>query len=413
MFWILIFLSSVIIFYEKRITLATTFICYWLFFNVIGCLFYNKLEMTKSGMTYILIMGLVFYIGTLLGGNIQNRKINHIKILNLKKEKKFLYVALFCLMIVIFISAKRYGYSLVNISKFLDISRNVRWNKFGSRTLFEKLAMPFIYSACAMDGYFWVYTYTLKIKYQFIFPKICAGMILAAILSTGKSLLIWAIILWLSGFLTGNQVFLNVKIQKGAVSNYLKKNYKKLIFFIILIIAMLMFMMFARTQSSIGQTFSKLINYAFAQVPCFNMWFENMEPTHLQYSMGRQSFFGIFDELNMSSGIADNWQLNIKLFEQGIFSNIYTVFRGVIEDYGVVGSVFFWFIIGIIGGKIEKQVQHKKNKCVYATFLLAFYVFILFSFLISSWHYLTIVMAVCFFGIELSCIERIKLCLYS
>lgn len=410
MLWILLLAAGVILLRERKITLATTLILYWMIFCISGSVFYKSIGMPNKGLCYIMSMVLLFYAGSLLTGKNRTRFFST-RMIDIRSGTVFLKSAMLAAAIVIIISIYRYGYSLKSFQSFLSISRLVRNTDFGGRSNFEKIAMPYIFSAFALDGYFLAYSMSLRAageKYKTALPILFSEIILMGVLSTGKSLLVWAIILWLSGFLSGNQEFLNTKVEKGKLIFFVKK-YKWAILMSIIILAIcLMIMMFARSQKGIGTLIYNMINYGFAQVPCFSIWFSELDGISLQISKGGQLLFGIFDEFKYSEGLSSNFPLNSELYNRGVFSNIYTVFRCVIEDFGITGSVFFWFFFGMSGGIIEHKIQVYRKKVIYNWLLLADYVFVLFSFIISAWHYLTIVLATVFFFVEVFYIKQIK-----
>lgn len=411
MLYILIIIAGIILIYERKITLATTFIFYWMIFCIFSTFFYRYIDMPNKGLIYIMSMVLVFYLGTVFTRNRKIKLFTRSQTIDIKGGDIFLKMAVIAALIAIVISFYRYGYSLYSFSDFLSTSSSVRLTNFGSRSSFEKIAMPFIFSAFALDGYFCAYSISYKAvinKYKTVLPLLFLEIIILGVLSTGKSLLIWAVILWTSGFLSGNQEFLNVKIEKNKLSKFIKKHKWNIIITTVIFILCLMIMMYVRSQKEVETLIYKMINYGLGQVPCFSFWFNEISNSTLQYSNGKQLLFGIFDELKFSDNLFSNFPLNVSLYNKGVYSNIYTVFRCVIEDFGLKGSVLFWFLFGIISGIVEKKIQYNKNIVIYNGLLLAFYIFIFFSFLISAWHYLTIALAQMFFFLELYYIKRIK-----
>lgn len=411
MFLILILLAGAVLVYERKITLATTLVFYWMIFCIFGAWFYRRINMPDDGLIYIMCMVLIFYLGSRCKRRNQYKFIASSKTIDIQKGTIFLKGAVFAAIVVIIIMIQRYGYSLSSINNFLLVSSHVRHASYGGRGIFEKIAMPFIFSAFALDGYFCAYSILVenyKNKYKTVLPLLFLEIIVMGVLSTGKSLLIWSIILWISGFFCGRQDFFIMKVQKNKLLDSIKKHKRVILCVTITIAACLMIMMYVRTQRGIRLLISNMINYGFAQIPCFSMWFCSIEEGLLQNSMGKQLLFGIFDELGLSNGLASNFSLNMELYNEGVFSNIYTTFRCVIEDFGIRGSAIFWFIFGVFGTIVENKVQSKKKSIIYDGILFASYTFILFSFIISAGHYLTIILAIVFFCFELFYIKCLK-----
>jgi len=102
------------------------------------------------------------------------------------------------------------------------------------------------------------------------------------------------------------------------------------------------------------------------------------------------------------AGLFDILALHTRL--QGVFSdfinlellhtNVYTIFRGLILDYTLLGSLSVLFAVGMLSGIAYTRVANG-NRVSIAT-LSAFYVVTLFSFATNALNYNTILFALVF-----------------
>tara|TARA_B100000767_G_C19726825_1_gene519864 strand:+ start:355 stop:705 length:351 start_codon:yes stop_codon:yes gene_type:complete len=91
---------------------------------------------------------------------------------------------------------------------------------------------------------------------------------------------------------------------------------------------------------------------------------------------------------------------------QNIYStNIYTYFRYLIVDFGVIGSLMFHFLIGFILSLNYRLVQSVWE--IFIPLLVILYSFTVWSFIISTVIYKTILAAICM-SISLMYITKIK-----
>lgn len=96
----------------------------------------------------------------------------------------------------------------------------------------------------------------------------------------------------------------------------------------------------------------------------FTQWFHHYDG--LEFGWGRHTFAGPFELLGISNRVQGFF---LEFSEVGTTHiNIYTAFRGLLQDFGFAGSAFFLFIIGLVSSLLYYQV---KNGSVLAIPLLA------------------------------------------
>lgn len=74
-------------------------------------------------------------------------------------------------------------------------------------------------------------------------------------------------------------------------------------------------------------------------------------------------------------------------------SNVYTLFRLLIDDFGMIGALVFMFILGFVSIKAVLFIKQRKWLFISQTFLVAVYCLIMWSFATSIWAYTSIICA--------------------
>lgn len=126
-----------------------------------------------------------------------------------------------------------------------------------------------------------------------------------------------------------------------------------------------------------------------AYLAVFDNWVRYPEPQPL--SFGAYSFGGIFEFVGLKSR---ERALNYEpvVLKSGIDSNIYTAFRGLIEDFSLPGSMLLLLIVGAVVGWAYTRLCSGKISWLWA--LSAYYIYILWSPIMSAFYYNGILLAV-------------------
>jgi oligosaccharide repeat unit polymerase len=128
----------------------------------------------------------------------------------------------------------------------------------------------------------------------------------------------------------------------------------------------------------------------FPYLGAFAMWLQaNGLSTSLHPTLGQYTFAGFFDLLHIHSRVAGLYTEQIKI--NGAGYNIYTAFRGLIEDFTIPGALLF---LALLGYGIELAYRRVKSGDVrFIGILAAFYAATLWSFVVDVFIYNTIVLA--------------------
>jgi len=123
-----------------------------------------------------------------------------------------------------------------------------------------------------------------------------------------------------------------------------------------------------------------------AYLPAFAQWFKSHWQDSMPLGLGAATFGNIYRILGIAEPIGHE-AVSVG-FET---TNIFTIFRELIEDFGPVGSLIWFFCMGVLSGFSFRQVV--KGRFGYLPILIAFYSYVLFSQTRSCFSYTSIAVA--------------------
>ena len=218
------------------------------------------------------------------------------------------------------------------------------------------------------------------------------GVVLAV-----RSGIFLSIILWLSGWL-GSLVYLqDYKLR-------LKTVMFSLVSFMILIIVFIS-VRWLRSGADDHFLIMVFIDYArisyFGHLSAFSTWLNDYHYAGLTF--GANTFSGPLDLLDIIEREIGFYKENIFLADS-VYTNIFTVFRGLIEDFSIPGTLIVGFGVGMLA-------RLAFNRCSYGHFmwmvpLTLYYAFVLYSPIISLFNYNSAIMAWVFTAIPLILIRK-------
>jgi oligosaccharide repeat unit polymerase len=139
---------------------------------------------------------------------------------------------------------------------------------------------------------------------------------------------------------------------------------------------------------AVGTDLPRLSKYFLGSVPAFCDWVHG--PKSQEITMGAYTFAGVFDLLGVK-------QRQVGLYERyetlagGEDTNIYTLFRGLIQDFTLPGAMVFCILLGITAGYAASL--EAKNQVGSVLILAGYYAFIIFSPLSSLFTYNGLILA--------------------
>ena len=129
---------------------------------------------------------------------------------------------------------------------------------------------------------------------------------------------------------------------------------------------------------------------SFPYLGVFAIWLQsNGLSTSLHPTLGQYTFAGVFDLLHIHSRVAGLYTEQVVI--NGAGYNIYTAFRGLIEDFTIPGALLFLVLVGYGAELAYRRVR--SGRLLFAGVLAAFYAATLWSFVVDVFIYNTIVLS--------------------
>ena len=110
---------------------------------------------------------------------------------------------------------------------------------------------------------------------------------------------------------------------------------------------------------------------------------------------GVMTFFGVANALGIAkrqSGIYRDFVYFGRL-DKTMRSNVYTIFRMLIDDFGIVGALVFLLLLGFASAKAIVFIKKRKMIFLSQAFLVAVYSYVMWGFVASIWAYTSIICA--------------------
>lgn len=373
---------------------------YWNGFFLIGAvvIFGTGIEWNYAGIYWILLSCGSFFVGQICG--------SRIKIGTVVKSKKHMgnYITIILVLLIMvslinpYIYVKNFGYSifdLVDFNKLQELNAAIAYDRYIGHQVqvsaTQTLISVIMYFSAIVGGY--CFNYQKRKIEKLLCIAVIFPMMLLTVISNAKLGVIADVFLWGTGWILS---YLNTRGEKSVLTK------KMVLLGGILLIGGIVFFDFAmllrygginvETQMIANQ---KLQEYIYGQIQAFTIWFSNINVE--EYTFGGNTYMFIPNWLGVSQKIQGVYEA---IPETG--TNIFTINRGIIEDFGTFGGLIYWIVLGIIGGVAYKKVKSMSKNCIVEILLLgSIYFLILHGFMISPWVYSSYVLAFAGFGILL------------
>ena len=367
---------------------------------IFALIFFGKYDLYLSGILWIFI-AFLFYV---FGGLFVKKRTCYVqgKITMSKSAMNFtrFYILLFSILgfvyVLIFFRAVGITFAdLFDIQKLLFINRSIadsRYLEEQERTLIESVTLIFVYLAPLMSGFY--YNFAAKNKLVTILSFLPAIIIILT--QNTKVILIGSTFLFVTGFIISG--IITNKIYKIIVP----KNAFKLIILMVVFFATLYISMVFRTgainSNTIAYINNRFVLYSFGHIIGFDIWFtqsSNVFPSYL----GTRVLYGIADFIGISVRLQGVYQESV--FWGSFSTNVYSIFRAFIEDFGTIFSFVLLFIYGMFSQYVFIKLKHRFSY-VAVWMLSVIYFTTFFGVFTSPWAYMSFTLVFVIFGFYLS-----------
>jgi oligosaccharide repeat unit polymerase len=139
----------------------------------------------------------------------------------------------------------------------------------------------------------------------------------------------------------------------------------------------------------------------FGHISAFSTWMRDYHYTGL--SFGSNTFSGPLDLIGIQEREIGYYKRDVFL-SSSLYTNIYTVFRGLLQDFSIPGTLVVAFGLGMAARISFDRCLH--GKFIWLIPLSLFYAFTMYSPIISIFNYTSVVMAWCIFFVVLLLLNK-------
>lgn len=374
----------------------------WMMFIAASLILFRDYPWHYLGLIWICIACTAYTTGyVLMKQYLRNKKYprkeektpeRHLTATGKRRAKAILMIVLVLAFTYVFLRLQTYGVSIVDISNVEDLAETnnaiavARYTNGSSSSIILQAFLPFVYLAPLLGGFLISYLRASKEK------LLCFVSLLPIILmfsfTNEKAAALQGVVLVVSGFIVG---YLN---KYGRFPTLKPKHIAVIVAGGVLLLSTLLASMMLRIGSVDPETLNialqKLANsYALSHMPAFDSIFPSLMQSK-ELTGGVYTFYGIADTL----GIVERQQGVYQDFftYNDITTNIYTAFRGLILDFGVLGALVVSFITGALTALGVRSLTSRGHSSIAIGFLAGVYTFIFFSFIVSFMSYMSLIL---------------------
>lgn len=384
----------------------TFFILFWTVICGFSILMAPDFYFSSSALLYILSLLIAFYTGSQIekkpNKELQIKRFIHDKDQTSKYLERvfvlFLFPATLSGFIGVYLLLHYYGVSVVQLSSpaISEISSTMTSDRYDGISLPKSImiCLAFAYSGSLAGGFIFTFSKKWHMKVLALLPFL--PVLIFTMIYTARAPFIFQVILFLS----------SVIASKFALKGQGIRLFTPKFFFWGSICGSLLFIVFMITQMSrmeagynfeqLSSTFQHLRVWFFGNISGFSVWFDQgnffNKPSWGSYSIG-----GIYELLDLSTRKLGLYDMYVNISSSGDQSNIFTLFRLLIDDYSIFGVHILFFILGYLSYLFYEGILN--GNWLYIPFLSAIYSFQLWSFIASFFTYNTNILAFLLFGL--------------
>lgn len=383
--------SYIIVRKEDLVSPAKVFVFIWLAQVLLIALpLRGALYIEDSGLYYIVAATICFGLGAQFSKLMPIVPFHKNEVQCVQIQESLHVRIVVCLFIMAMVqpvfSLISQGFSLrvlLNFADLLNMNTEMSVARYSERlqtTVFEQLMLVFTYFAPLWGGFIRQFIQQKKLTYLMLLPGI-----FVALTQGVKMCLITSIMLYIAGLIIASLVF------KKKVRVTLK-SLTLIVLGVVGLVALLMVSMMFRIGSFDLSTFdevkTKFATYALGHISAFTQWYDTYDDLAMEHYFGAVNFAGLSSKVGLYKRELGLFQEMIPVSADGA-TNVYTVFRVLIIDYSIAGSLVYLFLVGVISNFCYRLVQKRQAfKSTFSIVLLACsYFTILWSFCTSIYVY--------------------------
>lgn len=238
---------------------------------------------------------------------------------------------------------------VLDIEKLVVVSNQAYFQRYAEsgaplNPALAQALLPFIYLAPAIGGI--VFELRREKLWKLLALTSFLPAVAVTILQTTKAAVLFAIVLWLSGYFA-------TRLRFGKLAVFTKGH----LLVAAIVGGVLTSLFFAVGLARLASTdvsllnvvMLKLVTSAFGHMTVFSQWLSEYWREPFAPSLGRVTFAGPLEMLGFGQRIPGLFDSLVELVA-GETSNIYTAFRPLIQDFTIPGALAVLAVLGFVGG---------------------------------------------------------------
>ena len=352
--------------YIARLEPAGVFAAMWVFFAGAVLLLQNQIEQRQEGQIFVLVSVTVFVLGTIFCDTIYQPEATGRK---LEMRKGWITPVLLILIAGAIVnpiySIALHGFSLqalLSMQDLLNMNRAISEDRYytgEAYSVINQFFLIFSYAAPVIGGF--CYRLVGKFNKFLCIITLIPGTFIALTQSM-KMVMMTSFILWFASYIVCSYSYnLPIRIKPKAILRFILII---LGFFFILFISMV-FRTGEVSERTILDISQKFVTYAF------------------------KTFMGISNLLGIEERVQGIYPEYLNIGKNGFYgiSNVYTIFRPLVEDVGEAGTMVVMFFMGFISNYSFKNIIAHKKVFVNQVVIIAIFAYLMWSFVASFYAY--------------------------
>lgn len=386
------------------------FALYWSVETIVPILFAWKDEVRVGVVVWIWMACLVVFVGDLVGSSgTRGRRASTVRFNFSPSQVRFLFTAVIACTILGMgagVSALLFaGYGIAETFRSPDALAAVahefsvgRYTEVYTPPLLSQAFLVFVSTAPLFGG---MLAAIARSRFHLLATMLTiVPAILITVTQTRRNVTLIAMVLWISGYMA-------TRLLLGDRKVFTKE---RITFMLLALIALVLLSVGAglirlgtTDTTQLVYVMPKVYGAVFGHMVVFSDWIQRSGLDVGTPTLGGYTFAGPFNALGLRERLPGLFTERVLMYS-GEFSNIYTAFRPLIQDFTAPGALVVLFLVGFISGKAYRQVD--KGKINSIPVLAVFYTSVLYSFVTSIWIYNSVIAAFVMFWVALWLMRR-------
>jgi oligosaccharide repeat unit polymerase len=335
---------------------------FWFLFSFPPLVLFPQVPVEPMAIAYILVSAVVFSLSAACFDWGRAMRVNRLKSAATGQAydtplfRGLFYGATLLSLVLLLLNSEAQGITLHDLASDFYTSANQylvrRYAGDLNENIYGKLAMVLIYVAVMMGGFLCHHARTAKRRWAVIFLSFLPS-IFVMVTQSARGMLLLSL-----GYFFGALVLARLREHKLGLGEW--RSMQRLVLYGLLLVPLVAVSFISKglyTHDDSDYMWRRLLfyfsSYSSAHLYAFSDWFAFFigEPAMNTYAVeppahGFHTFMSVFRWFGSERPVPVGYYDEYFLYDDLMSSNVYTIFRGLISDFGLTGSLVFLFAVG-------------------------------------------------------------------